>query len=264
MFPPLTPVVRNLLILNIFAFAAAAFFPIIDQAGAMRVFGTAHWQPLQLVTYMFLHGSFFHILSNMFGLVMFGPVLEHTFGPKRFLMFYMVCGIGAGVLYAASNYWEVMQMQMAATEYLQLLEPDLLLRFLQKYDNTTYQLNWSFINEAYPNNPTNPEYVAMSRQMVANVLHSVDYRQMVGASGAVFGILMGFALLYPNVEMMLLFPPIPIKAKYFVGLYGLYELYALYQNSTNDNVAHLAHLGGMLFAFLLIRYWGYRRRNSFF
>jgi membrane associated rhomboid family serine protease len=109
--------------------------------------------------------------------------------------------------------------------------------------------------ERYAENPDNPQYREESKEVVRMIYTRIANIPMVGASGAVFGILMAFGLLFPNTVLMLLFPPIPIKAKYFVLLYGMYELYATIINSAGDNVAHYAHLGGMLIAFVLVRNW---------
>ena len=211
----ITPMVKNLLIANVIVFAiqlALENFLRIDSVRlfGLRYFGASEFEPYQLITYMFSHSTYdiWHIIGNMFALYMFGSSLEQTWGAKRFLQFYLITGIGAGVLYQLAS---GIELYLAADTF------------------STAAL--SMQDQAYMNIP------------------------MVGASGAVFGILLAFGMLFPNVRLMLLFPPIPIKAKWFVLFYGLYELYATIQNSPTDNVAHLAHLGGMLFAFILIKMW---------
>jgi len=149
----------------------------------------------QLITYMFLHGGFSHLFFNMFALWMFGQVIENYLGTERYLIYYIVCGIGAGILQEASWYWS----------------------------------------------GVNP--------------FAVDNYMTVGASGAIFGILLAFGMLFPNQPIFLFFIPIPIKAKYFVAGYALIELYSGVHVSAGDNVAHFAHLGGMIFGFLMLKFW---------
>ncbi len=209
-FSNLTPVVKNLLIINILVFLGTSILEsslgaefIIDWL-AVHYPASEYFKPVQIVTYMFMHGSVMHILFNMLGLFMFGPPVEYTWGPKRFLLYYFFTGFGA-----------------------------LALDFAVKY----YQLNYTFLS---------PLEAAM-----------IIDTPMVGASGALFGILAAYGYLFPNNIIMPLFPPIPIKAKYFVMIYGGIELYSGINNMTNatSNIAHFAHVGGALFGFILILYW---------
>ena len=212
----ISPMVKNLLIVNVIVFAIQLALENFVAKGysvhlfGLRYFGASEFAPYQLITYMFSHSTndIMHIIGNMFALYMFGSSLEQTWGSKRFLQFYLITGIGAGVLYQFAS---GIELYLAADTF------------------STAAL--SLQDQAYMNTP------------------------MVGASGAVFGILLAFGMLFPNVRLMLLFPPIPIKAKWFVLFYGLYELYATIRNAPTDNTAHLAHLGGMLFAFILIKMW---------
>ena len=185
------PVVKNLMILNALIWLAGLLLPQVDEVligyGALYNVLSPNFYSWQVVTYMFLHGSFSHLFFNMFALWMFGRTLEYDLGSKRFLTYYMVCGIGAGLI-----------------------------------------------------------------QMLVCLLTGSDV-QTVGASGAVFGILLSFGMLHPNNVIMLVFPPIPLKAKWFVIIYGALEL--MYGVRGGDSIAHFAHLGGMLWGFLLLRYW---------
>jgi membrane associated rhomboid family serine protease len=258
----ITPTVRNLLILNI-------LFYFIDSS----IFGLkgdfALWSPLsprfhifQFVSYMFLHGGFTHLLSNMFGLLMFGPLLERIWGPKRFMIFYFVTGIGAGLLFGGIDLIENLRLANAVEVFTQNPTPDGLADFLSKHAKRFYEPNLNFLN-AFEGNPTNSMYIQNSIRLVQSTLAESINVPMVGASGAIFGILMAFGLLFPNTELFLLFVPFPIKAKYFVTFYGLYELYSGIQNAQSDNVAHFAHIGGMLFAYILLRYWGTQKTNFY-
>jgi membrane associated rhomboid family serine protease len=176
---------------------------------------------------MFMHGGLWHLVFNMFALWMFGRVLENVWGPKRFFIYYFATGLGAAVFYTFVNFIEFQYIaSRMSPENVQMVMANgaELLSNGQNYTELAGKLN-----------------------LLLNV-------PTVGASGAVFGILLGFGMLFPNTELMLLFPPIPIKAKYFVLGYGAIELFSGIAN-TNDNVAHFAHLGGMLFGFILIKYW---------
>jgi membrane associated rhomboid family serine protease len=142
--------------------------------------------------------------------------------------------------------------------YLADPDPEAFNLFVVQHASQYYESLISFI-DAYVENPNNPEYISQSRVFVQDLMGRIENVPMVGASGAVFGILMAFGMLFPNTQLFLLFPPIPIKAKYLVFFYGAYELYSELNRSQGDNVAHLAHLGGMLIAFIVIKYW---QKNS--
>ncbi len=187
------PVVKNLIIINVLVFMATALLPVgaaIERIGALWV-GYSNFHAYQFVTYMFLHGNLEHVFFNMFALWMFGRTLEYELGSKRFLIYYMACGVGAALIQTA--------------------------------------IAWG-----------------MGQPMI-----------LVGASGAVFGLLLAFGVLHPNAMIMLLILPIPMKAKWFVIIYGVIELFLGWRGV--GNVAHFAHVGGMLWGFLLL--WWWRRRG---
>lgn len=217
MFDRITPVVKQLLIINIavfflsnlaeqFFYSNFSFFnPILP--GSPEIMNP-NFKPWQVITYMFMHGSLGHLFSNMFGLFMFGSSLEIYMGTKKFLTYYIITGIGAALLNSALNSYEMSQMVVDSQAY------------------------W--------------------RQAVT---------PMVGASGAIFGILVAYGVLFPNTELMLLFFPFPIKAKYFVILYGLYELYAG-TAGIQQGVAHFAHIGGLITGFVLLKLFGFDQRSG--
>ncbi|KQS32551.1 rhomboid family intramembrane serine protease [Dyadobacter sp. Leaf189] len=258
----ITPTVRNLLILNILFYLVDTSFLNLSNNFSLRSVLSPDFMPYQFVTYMFLHGSLGHLFSNMFGLFMFGPLLERMWGPKRFLFFYFFTGIGAGLLFSGIDYFENTQVRQAVEIYTQNPTPDGLADFMSKYAKGIYESTLSFLNK-FEENPTNTSYIQDSINFVNVYYERLINTPMVGASGAIFGILMAFGLLFPNTELFLLFVPFPIKAKYFVAFYGLYELYAGIQNAQSDNVAHFAHIGGMLFAYILLRYWGTQKSNFY-
>lgn len=266
MFGRLTPTVRNLLIANVGLYFISSFMRLdLNEFLSLRNLHSEHFLPFQFFTYMFLHGSTWHLISNMFGLFIFGPLLEQFWGPKRFLIFYIVTGLGAGILYSAINYVETNRFEGAVSEYFQEPSPGEFKHILEKKANIDVahnaELN-SFIYD-YSDHPEDAAYINKSMQMLQQVLFMKSNSSMVGASGAIFGILLAFGMLFPNTKLMLLFPPIPIKAKYFVAGYALFELYSGIQNSAGDNVAHFAHLSGALVAFVLLKIWQNDKRKFF-
>lgn len=246
-FRNIPPVVKNLLIINGLFFLATILLKNqgIDLADYL---GLHFWQsdgfyPHQLITYIFMHSSndFTHVLFNMFAVYMFGRVLEGVWGSKRFLMYYMITGIGAGLIQLLVAYFRLIPLY-------DILPPEAIeFAISNGYD----LLNGGKGPGELVSNPNFVDAVVL--------INSVT----VGASGAVFGILLAFGMLFPNTELMLLFPPIPIKAKWFVLGYGAIELYSGFANNPNDNVAHFAHLGGMLFGFIMIKLWQ-KDRGTFY
>ncbi|GAA4315363.1 rhomboid family intramembrane serine protease [Nibribacter koreensis] len=259
--PPITPVVRNLLILNVIIFFGSRAAEVyVFQNFALHDIRSEYFQVYQVLTHMFLHGSVMHLFSNMLSLFFFGPMLEHYWGAKRFTIFYLVTGIGASLLYSVVRYVEISQIQEMVVAFMQNPDPVDLRKILDSLVGNNY--NVDFILQL-KRNPDNVAMIAEAKQTVQQLFQRTLDSPMLGASGAVFGILMAFGMLFPNTELMLLFFPIPIKAKYFVFLYGAYELYAGVQRAPGDNVAHFAHLGGMLFAFILLKLWQ-RNRTTFY
>lgn len=265
-FETLPLVVKNLLIIN------GLFFLATNVLGSMHIdftslFALHYWESeqfkiWQFVTHMFMHADIMHLFSNMFALWMFGSILENSFGPKRFLTFYMLCGIGASFLHMgvlAYNFMELKQA-MAAFDanptvkgFSSLLTQHNLV--LPEFNELLSMWTGSPMEEGFGRNAT----------MLLHQYYSIIINEpTVGASGAVFGILFAFGYLFPNTEMMLLFIPFPIKAKYFVGAYALFELYAGFNPTAGDNIAHFAHLGGMLVAFIILKIWNKTHRNHFY
>lgn len=236
----LPPVVKNLIIINVIMLLATYVLNMrgIDLPAilGLRYFESPEFRPYQLVTHMFMHGGFTHLLFNMFALWMFGRVLESVWGPKRFFIYYFVTGLGAAMLHTMVNFIEFQNLASKMTpEAVQMVMTQ----------------GTELFNQG--KNFSDPDTGKL------NLLLNIP---TVGASGAVFGILLGFGMLFPNTQLMLLFPPIPIKAKYFVMGYGAIELY-LGLTQSGSNIAHFAHLGGMLFGFFMIKYWN-RNTNHFY
>ncbi|MEQ8359965.1 MAG: rhomboid family intramembrane serine protease [Cytophagales bacterium] len=251
----LTPVARNLLIANVaILFLDYILNGVLSNWFALYYVGSDNFAPYQFITYMFFHGGIGHLFGNMLALFFFGPWLERTWGPQRFFIFYMVCGVGAGLLYGIVQTFEMQMLLADINAYKAAADPDLFAAFINEHAPYIYSDLYNFIN-GFAENPESSSYIEQSKSYLDQIYNRQANIPMVGASGAIFAILLGFGMLFPNTQIFLLFPPIPIKAKYLVTFYGLYEVYALFQNSPTDNVAHLAHIGGMLFAFFFIRKW---------
>jgi membrane associated rhomboid family serine protease len=271
-FSYLPPVVKNLLILNgLFFLATIAFqqaFGIdITSYLGLRYPGSQAFRPYQFITYMFLHGGVSHILFNMFALWMFGYMLENIWGSKRFLIYYLITGIGAALVHYAIFYFEFSPM---ITYLDSLINSPSTMGIMEFRASIQGQIS-PYAGDIFIQYN---EFMRVSRQLASNpesqaLLESargfvIDYKQymlnrpnVIGASGAVFGILLAFGMLFPNVRLYIYFL-FPIKAKWFVIFYGLLELYLGFTQS-QSNVAHFAHLGGMIFGFFLIKYWKHKR-----
>jgi membrane associated rhomboid family serine protease len=210
-------VTKNLIAINVLVFLTTI---VLDRYGydlnsllGLHLFLADDFKPFQIVTYMFMHGGFMHLFFNMFALYMFGRVLEMVWGPKRFLIFYMFTGVGAGIIQ------EIVQYLYYSTQ-------------LSMYSGVDFGAG-----------------------LIVPMAQYLNMWVTVGASGAVYGILLAFAMNFPNERLFVMPFPFPIKAKYFVLIFGAIELFTGLGNSAGDNVAHFAHLGGMLFGLILILYW---------
>ena len=237
----LPTVTKNLLIINVLCFFGAVvaqrYGISLNNVGGMHFFLSPDFNVAQLVSYMFLHANFEHIFFNMFAVWMFGRTLEMVWGPKRFLIYYMICGIGAGLV----------QELISAIEYFTLTSsmPAEAVETVLREGSSILQSGMNYVD---------------SRMAELNIAVN---RSTVGASGAVYGILLAFGMLFPNSQMYVFPIPFPIKAKFFVIGYAVIEL-VLGMSRTADGVAHFAHLGGMIFGFLLIMYWKKNRNNGQF
>lgn len=254
----ITPVVKILLGINIAVFIIQSVLEsyysirLSDWLG-LRYIGAEQFAPYQLLTHMFLHGDFFHLLGNMYALYIFGPPLELYFDSKRFAMFYLIAGLGAAVIHGGISAWEAQQLNQRVEIYKANPSPEAFEIFLIK-ENMQQLPRYKQVKDIYSKNPDKVN-AQISIQYVEKIATFKRNIPTVGASGAIFGILAAFGVVFANIQLILLFPPVPIKAKYLVIFYGLFEIYAIYQANPSDNVAHFAHVGGMLFGFILVKLW---------
>lgn len=268
-FSILPPVVKNLIIINGLLFLIGVVLEERFGYNLNQKFGLYYpestlFRPFQILTHIFMHGSFMHLFFNMFSLWMFGSALENHWGPKRFFIYYFATGFGAAALHLGINAYEINQVKEVINSYLANPSYEAFYE-IQQIDTRLFGVdqlqdflrNWS-------TDKANPQYTQYSREIAEALLQRKLNVPTVGASGAVYGLLLAFGMLFPNTLLFMIFIPVPIKAKYFVMLYGLLELYQGISNNPGDNVAHFAHLGGMLFGFILIKYWNKTRRDTFY
>jgi len=255
-FQQLPLVVKNLLIINALVFllqyALSTRGIDLDDALALHYWQSPLFRWWQPFTHMFMHGSISHIFFNMFALWMFGRILENLWGPRRFLIFYLVCGLGAALCHMGVLTFEYTRFHDAFMQYQQNPTFPAFNTFLKHY-----------ISAAAPFSESNWDPAGSIRAIHEYYTTHMINEPTVGASGAVFGLLFAFGYLFPNTELYLYFIPIPIKAKWFVTGYALLELFQGIENS-GDNIAHFAHLGGLLFAFIMLRIWKNKLRNDFY
>ena len=231
-FAGLPVVTKNIIIINVIMYLATLAFETVN-IDLVKLFGLHYYladdfKPHQFITYIFMHGGFSHILFNMLGVYIFGQVLEQVWGPKRYLIFYILTGLGAALAQYIIMHFEI-------SDVLDIVNQDINSRNLDTSQRT------ELINQKY-------EYL--------------NKHVIIGASGSLFGLLGGFGMLFPNRELYLYFF-IPIKAKWLVILYGGFENFSGLQNNPTDNVAHFAHIGGLLVGIALVLFWR-KDRNHFY
>lgn len=228
------PVVKNIIIINLILWLATEVFFQMKGLNLNYVLGMHYWGSdkfnfTQMITYMFMHGGFSHFFFNMFAVFMFGGTIERAWGSKRFLLYYLVTGIGAGIIQQIVWTIDLQPFTKAANEMISA----------SSAEGLSYQVS----------------DLIQQKQEILNKFITV------GASGAVFGLLLAYGMMFPNSELFIMFIPIPIKAKYFVIFYGIIELF-LGVSGRMDGIAHFAHLGGMLFGIIMILYW--KKKGNFY
>lgn len=248
----LTETVKVLIIINVLFFVGKMTMPdVADRLFSLYYFENSNFKLWQPITHMFMHAGFSHILFNMFGLFMFGAPLEARWGRNKFLFFYFSAGLGAALIHSLVNYYHVhsgMQQFIASG----MTEAEV----IQMIQETWRQVHVNLNGEFSVNLPLGTDIETYKSMVTAfNV-------PALGASGAVYGVLVAFGLMYPNTELMLIFLPIPIKAKYFIPVIILMDLFSGLTGFSlmGEGIAHWAHIGGALFGFIMAYYW---KKNSF-
>lgn len=239
---PIPNVTKNLLIINGLFFLATIVFGErgIDLGNILGAFypESPNFQSWQIITHMFMHAPYpyiSHILFNMFALWMFGSTVENTLGPKKFLILYFAAGLGSFALFNFTNYLQIEQLKTV----VEGMGVDVQAMIQSLKVNNSFNNSFSLPNQS-------EEVKQLARYYINN---------MVGASGAIYGILIAFGVLYPNAKLALLFFPVPVKAKYFIPALIAIEFYMGLQNYSWNPIAHFAHIGGALIGFLIVRHW---------
>lgn len=236
----MTDTVKQLLILNILFFIGAQFVPQANDLLALHYFESDKFKLWQPISHMFMHGSLMHIFFNMFALVSFGSALEHFWGPKKFLFFYFTCGLGAALIHSGINYYYF--HDGLNTLVLNGFKENEILNLINE---GKFMTSWQAV---------------LAPDTFENMIGALT--PTVGASGAIYGLLVAFAFMFPNAELALLFIPVPIKAKYFVPGIVLLDLFSGVTGYSifGGGIAHFAHVGGALFGFIMMWYW---KKNQF-
>ncbi len=268
-FRILPPVVKNLLIINTLVFLATLALRRyhIDLIGMFGLHypGASNFRVYQFFTYMFLHGGWEHILLNMFALWMFGNVVENVWGGKKFLIFYLLTGLGSAVVYLIWIHFTLVPNLDALHQIINHPSVTGVEDYFGKYhfrvgainplitqhDVSVFNQNMNLLSQEQANGDIMQQIVTFLSNYRIEMLNQMV---VIGASGAIFGLLLAFGMMFPNSIIYLYFA-IPIKAKWLVIGYGLYELYSGISNNPGDNVAHFAHVGGMLVGLAIIFYW---------
>lgn len=266
-FEILPIVIKNLLIINVLVFLAQLTLKGGGVVNMEDLFGLHHvqsplFQPWQIVTHLFLHGSFMHLLSNMFALWMFGATLETIWGPKRFLTFYFLCGIGAGLIQLSFLWYDYFPLLNQFVQLKEHLTPDNAMNFFTRYGLTADPTGASVLQN-YLADPQSSGNIHGMMKYISAITNQVISNPTIGASGAVFGILAAFVYLFPNTYLYFYFL-VPIKAKWVGLAYFGYEIYSGVMNNAGDNIAHWAHIGGGLVGFLLVLNWNKKNRRNFY
>ncbi len=239
LFGFLPPVTKNLIIINVLFWFATFFMSNIDLKGMLGLHypRSEDFRLFQLISYMFMHADFMHLFFNMFAVFMFGRILESEWGSKRFFTYYMITGIGAGLIQILVAFIRIRGLEA------QIMDPEsVALVYREGLDLMKRDLRFT-----------------------APLLHQLNVMlntTTIGASGSVFGVLLAFGMMFPNMPLFIIPFPFPIKAKYLVIIYGCIELFAGIANFSFDNVAHFAHLGGMLFGLIMVLYWRKKDKNN--
>jgi membrane associated rhomboid family serine protease len=266
----ITDTVKHLLIINVLFFIGSYLFPAANDVLALHSIQSDKFQFWQLFTHMFMHGSITHILFNMFALYSFGSVLEQIWGQNKFIFFYISCGLGSAALHLGVTYFEIQHILEEAAQLN--LSGDTLHKIL----NVTFSDGQSFRGDLFQaqvepllSNAGKVELVNKNIGSLQSLFDAAVANQipMLGASGAIYGLLVAFAFMMPNAELMLIFIPVPIKAKFFVpGLLAMDLFLGLRGQSIfgfgSDGVAHFAHLGGALIGFIMMWYWKKNEHNN--
>ncbi len=268
----LPEVVKNLLIINGILYLALVVMRSrgidLNDILGLHYFEAEKFRVYQIVSYMFMHGNFMHIFFNMFAVWMFGAAIENVWGPKRFLTYYIITGLGAAVAHYAIVYYEMQPALAYFDDYIanpsfSNLQTLLTSDAFRSFSSTDMIDNYNaFTREFNSLQAVNPaEALQLSVEYMKQLkVDALNAPVVVGASGAVFGLLLAYGMIFPNSIIYIYFA-LPIKAKYFVILYGALELFSGIANVPGDNVAHFAHLGGLVTGLILILYWRNQNRK---
>lgn len=269
-FQVLPFIIKNLLIINGLFYLAEKMLVNqswinMEDSFALHYVGSSLFKPWQFITHMFMHDpdNFMHLLGNMFALWMFGSILENAWGPKRFLIFYLVCGLGAAALHMVFLWYDFNNLQQAFIAFKTHLTYDKFLHLYNKYNLATRLPTATELLDYWNANPKDNNIGNVAIDVLNKYVQAQLNEPTLGASGAVFGVLTAFAYLFPNTYLYVYFL-VPIKAKWVILIYIAMELFFALRNTAGDNVARWAHLGGALVGFIIVYIWNKTNRKRFY
>ncbi|PUZ28319.1 hypothetical protein DCC81_02200 [Chitinophaga parva] len=262
LIPPI--VIKNLLIINGLVFLAQltagnSLREWMEDHLALHYWGSDMFSPYQFFTHLFMHESLLHLLSNLGTLWLFGSLLEKLWGPGRFLVFYLLCGMGAAALYMGVQNFQNNQLQHDAQAFLDQPTYQHFMQLDARYDLSSGDYVYDETKSRLASYPHDPEVIFTTKEFVRQFVDSYTNTYVLGASGAVFGILFAFGFLFPNMIVW----PLRWRAKYVVGAYILLELILGFHHVPGDNVAHFAHLSGVLISYILLKAWAGAGKSNY-
>jgi membrane associated rhomboid family serine protease len=276
--PPfrLTPIVKWIALINIVVFFITSLIEQTFGIDSTKILGmhdisSPLFEPWQIITHIFMHGNLTHLFSNMFALIIYGPMIESQWGGKKFLQYYLFTALGAVALHGGISYVETNKLTKVYEQYITNPNEETFLSFAESSSSAHHSLSFTKDEKeldaeefaiAWHKEPLNEQYKEVASQAINNFYTARRDIATVGASGAVFGLIIAFGILFSEVMLYLYFL-FPIKAKYIVLLHGGLEIYSAYQNNPGDNVAHFAHIGGMIFGYILIKFWQHKNKSIY-
>lgn len=267
-FEVLPTIVKNIIIINVLVYLAQQVFVDskiinIEDTFALHTAQSSLFRPWQLLTHMFMHATVEHIFFNMFALWMFGSILENLWGPRRFLIFYLICGLGAALAHMSALYFSTQEIIDEVIKLKSNFNEGTFQNFFVKFNLDNYYPGSLQFMQTWQLHQNDPGLASQAMELVNKFADDHMNEATLGASGAVFGCLAAFGYLFPNTYLYIL-ALIPVKAKWLVLGYAAVELFLALKNSAGDDVAHIAHLGGALFGFALVYFWNKKNRNTFY
>jgi membrane associated rhomboid family serine protease len=248
-----------LIFINLITFVLQSLLGIdLIQIYGLKSFASGLFKPYQIFTHLFVHSNFMQLLSNIFAFYNFGPIIENTLSSQTFIRFYIIAGVGSALIYSSLNYIEISKKKTIVTNYILQPSPEEFEKCINKLGKLSPAL-YRF-KESFYSHQTDENYIKQSISIAKELYRKKTDISIIGSTAVTFALMTAVALLFPNMKMLIMLFPIPIKTKYFVTLYAVYEIYSTIKDNQTDNIAHIAHICGIVLSFIFIKLW--MRRNN--